>query len=181
MKKILMTLAALLCCWVTITVFTACGDDDDNTPRADDTKPAKIAMVFHFLNTPEMVENFNIEYSFSNGLDVNKTVTLNDVTLEADKSFKVTLAANLPCTLKFSRKVTLKNSITEMPTFSYTKKISCIYGLYNAAGKQVLTSATVDTGASSSLNGEKVTKLVEAGSLDYEHVYTFDANGNQLK
>ena len=51
MKKILMTLAAVLCCWVTITVFTACGDDDDNTPRADDTKPAKIAMVFHFLNT----------------------------------------------------------------------------------------------------------------------------------
>jgi hypothetical protein len=31
------------------------------------------------------------------------------------------------------------------------------------------------------VNGESVTKLVEAGRLDYEHVYTFDANGNQLE
>ena len=31
MKKILTTLAAVLCCWVTITVFTACSDDDGSS------------------------------------------------------------------------------------------------------------------------------------------------------
>jgi hypothetical protein len=29
MKKILMTLAAVLCCAMTAITFTACGDDDD--------------------------------------------------------------------------------------------------------------------------------------------------------
>ena len=32
MKKILMTLAAVLCCAMTTTVFTACGSDGDSTP-----------------------------------------------------------------------------------------------------------------------------------------------------
>ena len=31
MKKILMTLAAVLCCAMTTTVFTACGSDDDSS------------------------------------------------------------------------------------------------------------------------------------------------------
>ena len=34
MKKFVMTLAAVLCCAMTMTVFTACGGDDDDTPEA---------------------------------------------------------------------------------------------------------------------------------------------------
>ena len=33
MKKILMTLAAFFCCTMTMTVFTACNNDDENEPR----------------------------------------------------------------------------------------------------------------------------------------------------
>ena len=33
MKKILITLAAVLCCWMTMTVFTACTDSDDNSTQ----------------------------------------------------------------------------------------------------------------------------------------------------
>ena len=32
MKKILMTLAALFCCTMTMTVFTACSVNDNNDP-----------------------------------------------------------------------------------------------------------------------------------------------------
>ena len=40
MRKMMMTLAATLCCVMTITVFTACGggDDDSNTQPSDPTK-----------------------------------------------------------------------------------------------------------------------------------------------
>ena len=31
MKKLMMTLAAVLCCTMATTVFTACGDDDETT------------------------------------------------------------------------------------------------------------------------------------------------------
>ena len=35
MKKILITLAAVLCCWMTMTVFTACTDSDDNSTEQE--------------------------------------------------------------------------------------------------------------------------------------------------
>ena len=40
MKKILMTLAAVLCCAMTMTVFTSC-KDNENTPLETQTKPAE--------------------------------------------------------------------------------------------------------------------------------------------
>ena len=39
MKKIQMTLAAVLCCAMTMVVFTACTDDGDNTIPVEDNKP----------------------------------------------------------------------------------------------------------------------------------------------
>ena len=38
MKKMMMTLAAVLCCAMTMTVFTACGSDDDNTKDGNGQK-----------------------------------------------------------------------------------------------------------------------------------------------
>ena len=46
MKKILMTLAAVLCCAMTTTVFTACGSDDDNT----NTPPAQPKVVSYQID-----------------------------------------------------------------------------------------------------------------------------------
>lgn len=34
-----MTLAAILCCAMTMTVFTACGDDDDNGNKKPEDPP----------------------------------------------------------------------------------------------------------------------------------------------
>lgn len=39
MKKMMMTLAAVLSCAMTMTVFTACGSDDDNTKDGNGQKP----------------------------------------------------------------------------------------------------------------------------------------------
>jgi hypothetical protein len=39
MKKMMMTLAAVLCCAMTMTVFTACGSDDDNSKDGNGQKP----------------------------------------------------------------------------------------------------------------------------------------------
>ena len=45
MRKILMTLAAVLCCAMTTSVFTAC-KDDENTPQETQTKPAEQTEVW---------------------------------------------------------------------------------------------------------------------------------------
>ena len=50
LKKTIMTLAAVLCCAMTMTVFSACSSDDDNNKdNKDDKTPAKVAMT---LSTP---------------------------------------------------------------------------------------------------------------------------------
>ena len=46
MKKILMTLAAVLCCSMTTTVFTACGSDDDNTNTPPQPKAVAIQIDY---------------------------------------------------------------------------------------------------------------------------------------
>ena len=52
MKKIIMTLAAVLCCAMTMTVFSACSSDDDNNKdNKGDKTPAKVAMTFTFYTT----------------------------------------------------------------------------------------------------------------------------------
>ena len=45
MKKIMMTLAAVLCCAMTTTVFTACGSDDDNSNSNGNESPTKPKIV----------------------------------------------------------------------------------------------------------------------------------------
>ena len=56
MKKILMTLAAVLCCTMTTTVFTACGSDDDNT-NTPPAQPKVVAyQVDYSLEFPKEIE-----------------------------------------------------------------------------------------------------------------------------
>ena len=50
MKKIMMTLAAVLCCAMTTTVFTACGDDDD-IPTSPVAGAYKYFVEFDILNS----------------------------------------------------------------------------------------------------------------------------------
>ena len=59
MKKILMTLAAVLCCTMTTTVFTACGSDDDNTNT--NTPPAQPKVVSYQIDySLEFPESFTL-------------------------------------------------------------------------------------------------------------------------
>ena len=56
MKKMMMTLAAVLCCAMTMTVFTACGsDDDDSKNPAEDTTPKQVAMKVRPMLTQAVV------------------------------------------------------------------------------------------------------------------------------
>ena len=47
MKKILMTWAAVLCCAMTMTIFTACTDNDDNpvTPPEPEKELAECTIM----------------------------------------------------------------------------------------------------------------------------------------
>jgi hypothetical protein len=88
MKKILMTLAAVLCCAMTATVLTACGSDsdDDNTPPA---QPKVVAyQVDYSLEIPQEIQVDNkvcgnlfllcdkleVEYTDENGQEQKEVI-----------------------------------------------------------------------------------------------------------
>ena len=74
MKKKFMTLAAVLCCWVTITVLVACGDDDATSPSS-----SSVAGPYQYFVEFDMTSSYgynNAEVStLRNAL--NKAVGLN--------------------------------------------------------------------------------------------------------
>jgi hypothetical protein len=180
MKKMMMTLAAVLCCAMTMTVFTACGsDDDDSKNPAEDTTPKQVAMNFVLYNTADMLNYCNIEISYDNGLGNAKTVTLTKDMVNENFSWKQMLTADrLPATFTISRKVTLKQSIDEVEKFTYTRGYSYAYALYNAAGKRVFESTPYANTGSSDGSGAKIAERINAGALDHTYTFTFDAKGN---
>ena len=178
MKKYLMTLAAVLCCAMTTTVFTACGDDDEPTSKAEDNTPKKVSIGFVLNNTADMLKYCDIELSYDNGKGKSETVKLNG---DNALAVQLDLSSELPATFKVSRKVTLKQGIENPTKFEYTKYVSYIYALYNAADKKIGADYQEGFGNSGKAeSAEKAAQLMEkinAGFLDYDYTFTFNSKG----
>jgi hypothetical protein len=66
MKKILMTLAAVLCCAMTAITFTACGDDDDTNYPA--TYKYDVVVTDEFFNSEQYSEDKSVETAFKHAI-----------------------------------------------------------------------------------------------------------------
>ncbi|MDO4197197.1 MAG: hypothetical protein Q4D33_13745 [Prevotellaceae bacterium] len=182
MKKYLMTLAAVLCCALTISVFTSCGGDDDestNQPQnpAGDNTPKKVMMVFGFYATQDMMDNCDILVTCGNETEA---MTLTNTT-KVGKFYKweKTVAANeLPANFTFSRKVTLKHNIDAMPIFEYTPSgYSYSSSLYNAEGKSIAVGGSHSNMSTIQVDGVNMTSIINNGKLDNTITVSFDQNG----
>ncbi|MBQ6653611.1 MAG: hypothetical protein IJM81_09535 [Prevotella sp.] len=175
MRKILMTLAAVLCCAMTTTVFTACGsDDDDNTTKPDDTTPVGAVMDYSLETSDAMLATFDltVEYYDANGKVQTEPMT--------QKTWTKKVSAKLPATLGARLKAQLKSGVD----VSTQEKVSVAYG-YNYMGYAVsatdkVVSDIVSHGTSTSLDmkGEKVSEWLErhADGL-VKFLFVFDAKG----
>ena len=103
MKKIIMTLAAVLCCTMTATVFTACGSDDkEEEPKpSTEVTPTMVAMTFTFNATADMVNFFDMVITYNDGTgEKQETMT--------GTQWKKTLKVKLPASFSFSRQCRVK-------------------------------------------------------------------------
>jgi hypothetical protein len=185
MKKMMMTLAAVLCCAMTMTVFTACGSDDDDKP-SDDNKRAKVGMIFDFQITDDMLKYCDIEISINNGAGQSdkKMVEASDI---KDGLFTAKLSAPLPANLTLTRTVKMKADVdlTGVETIKYMRGYQYIAAYYNAAGQYLendrhISYASLNLNPSSA-RVDKFEELVNNGSLDKTFSYTFDKNGDLVE
>lgn len=108
MKKMMITMAAVLCCWVTMTVFTACGsdDDNDNTPKTAEIKGIGAHYTFSVTEQMSQLCDYTITYyGISGKLETEKaTWTVKDGLATWEKTVSNTV---IPATfgLKVSAKV----------------------------------------------------------------------------
>lgn len=176
MKKIVMTFAAVLCCALVSSTFTACGKDDaDKGSTPTDNTPAKVTMTFSTEVSADMLEYFDIVMVYNDGTgEKQDAVTSNKWTK--------TLIANLPVTMSFKRQITVKpakyDALVAATKVTTTKKYSYAYDILNAAGKSINLGDSY-SGPSSSVDGkgELVAKQANAGKYDSNWTYVFDTNG----
>ena len=105
MKKILMTLTAVLCCSMTTTVFTACGSDDDDKDAPKpvvDNSPVAVVMNYEVGTTQATLNIMDIviEYYDADGKIQNEALT--------QESWKKTVQHKLPATVGLHMKAQLK-------------------------------------------------------------------------
>jgi len=172
MKKVILTLAAVLCC---ASLFVSCKKSDPSGGQPDYT-PAFVEMTFGFNATPEMVNSTEMVISYEAGNEKN-TVT------QSSESWSKTVKVNLPCTIKFSRTVSVKDASQFTPdkTFKYTTGYDVSLQILNAAGEIVKTGGVIGTSASGSGKADKVAEIINKGLLNLECTYSFDKDGNVVK
>ena len=182
MKKNLLMLAAILCCAMNVTIFTACGgdDDDNNTPKPDDNTPKSVMLVFSLYATADMLNYCDVQVSIGNERGDAKTITLTKSDVEAFSSnyvWKQTLAADLPATFTFTRKVTLKQNIDDLEQFAYTKSIDYKSALYNAVGNMISSNTPVSSFGKSTATGKTAAERINSGAFNEKYIFSFDKDG----
>ncbi len=180
MKKVLMTLAAVLCCAMTTTVFTACSTDSSNDEGANDKTPKYMMMQFDIDNTKDMLDYCTIELTIEDQLGNKKTTVLTSEYVDANYMCYATASGDLPTQYKFSRKVTLKQEIDNLEKFDYTNRTAAAYGIYNASGYQIAygeTDAVGDAGTAKGAEVANFAQLINQGVLDYTHTFKYDEKG----
>ena len=183
MKKVLMTLAAVLCCAMTTTVFTACSTDSSNDDGAYDKTPKYMMMQFDIDNTKDMLDYCTIELTIEDQMGNKKSTVLTSEYVDADYVCYATANGELPTTFKFSRKVTLKQSIDNLESFKYTTRTKAEYGIFNAAGYQIGIGETDVVGEVGTVQGAEVAnfaQLINQGALDYTRTFKYDEKGNLI-
>jgi len=142
MKRLLATLAAIVCCSMISTVFTACSDDDDNN-SGDNMKPVAAILYYNMNVGDDMFAalDLTIEYYDADGKLQSEKMTAK----EWEKNIRT---QKLPATLGARLKAQLKAGFDVTSGEKFIAEYGYGYwgGAVNAAGEAVSTPA-VNTSA----------------------------------
>lgn len=174
MKKKLMAIAAVFCCAMTMTVFTACGDDDDN-PYIDNKKPVAVLMNYSFTTTSETLNVFDltIEYYDANGAIQTEQMT--------NAQWNKSLRTKIPTTVGARLKAKVKSGVDVASMEKVTASYGYEYEGYPVSADNSVAGTVIGGGfnVNESMKGDKV-----AGWLDtnadglVKFLYKYAADGN---
>lgn len=190
MKKMMITMAAVLCCWVTMTVFTACGSDDDNnnTPKTAEIKGIGAHYTFSVTEQMSQLCDYTITYyGISGKLETEKaTWTVKDGLATWEKTVSNTV---IPATfgLKVSAKVksdAVLEGVMVDNLYPVTQKMF-VEGISTEA-KPIWEKTVFFNGSATSYGSTSGAKLqtyldvMDGRGGMVNKTFTFDKDGNEM-
>lgn len=172
MKKMMMTLAAVLSC---ATLFTACDKNNGGlTPDVEDNTPVAVMMDYSLTVGDDMLSTMDltIEYYDANGAVKTEQMT--------QKSWTKSIKAQLPATVGARLKARLKDGVDVSDRDKFTAAYGYNYNGFAVTAKDGVVGDIVNHGTSSSLDmkGDKVADWLErhADGL-VKFAFDFDKDG----
>lgn len=178
MKKKLLTIAALICCAMATTVFTACGDDDEGGAPVDGNKSVAVAMNYTFKTSEDMLKNFDltIEYYGDNGTVQSEQMT----TILWQK----TVRPKLPTTVGARLLVKVKDGVDVASMEAVAIAFSYQFNGMAVNSKDEITGSVIGGGSGETLTmaGNKVAEYLtkhQDGLVKYLYKYSSDGNAEK--
>ena len=178
MKKMMLTLAAVFCCAMSLIMFTACGSDDgddsNNTVRKYDVTPVAAMMECSFEVSDDMLSvlDMTIEYYDNDGKLQTEKLT--------QKNWAKTVKAKLPASLGARLKAQMKDGVdvNSIGAVKFLRRYSYKGYPVNAAGEMVSNVQSGGSNSTVTLKGEDLhSVLSEEGGVVVAFLYNFAENG----
>lgn len=196
MKKNLLTLAAILCCAMTATIFTSCGGDDETPepqkPEEQETPavtqiPVSVRLEYYIENRPDMLKYLDMVVKCSDGKKEYTSEVLTPENMVNNYYFHMGVySSELPASFKVWREVKVKEAykdvVKDLDKFEFSTAIHYYYGLYDKDNK-IIGSIVQDKYESiqypSNQTKEMVNSYLSKLDLIYGRVYeiNFDKYG----
>jgi len=173
MKKMMMTFAAVLCCAMTMTVFTACGnDDDDNTQKPDNT-PVTVQMNYVVETTQATlnIADVTVEYYDADGKIQSEALT--------GEKWQKSIQHKLPATAGIHLKAPLKAGFDADNSEAVEISLTRSYDGYfvDAQGVRTILPVSQTEGEKISTKSKRFPDWLTASNNILPVLYSFDGKG----
>ena len=175
MKMKMMMLAAVFCCAMGLTMFTACGsDDDDDKVQVDSNTPVDAVMEYGFEVSDDMltVLDMTVEYYDNDGKLQKENLT--------QKKWVKTVKAKLPVSLGACLKAQLKDGVdvNTIEAIKVSRGYKCTAYSMTATSNIAGNVESSSNNATLTVNGEKLTSLLsDKNGILISYLYDFADNG----
>lgn len=199
MKKFLLTLAAVFCCAMTISVFTSCGGDDDETPEPQKPEeqetpavaqtPASVKLEYYVENRPDMLKYLDMVVKCSDGKKEYTSDLLTPENMVNNYYFHMgEYSSELPASFKIWREVKVKEAykdvVKDLDKFEFSTAIHYYYALYDKDNK-IIGSIVQDKYESIQYPSNQTNAMVNSYLSKLDLIYgraleiKFDKDGNK--
>lgn len=180
MKKNLMTLAAILCCAMTMTLFTACGDDDDEGGKKPVVEATSGVMECQLYSSDRTLDSFDFYvkyYDDEGNIKSEKVVWSEQNNSDGLRTWSKKVVQKLPSTLGISLEIKAKDGIDLNGQYWIDRGYDVTFTSRTASGDVIDLHPIVGHFESSHNKAGMLEDWLQESGRPLNVIYKYDING----